>query len=91
MIHRSMEWIVDLFLAKCEEVAWTLQVKLLQIVYINDVIIIEVSLEQVTLMEKATNGQARNKLWFYQREGRITASNIKAALRTSHIMPVSKL
>ena len=48
-------------------------------------------MEQVILMEKATHGQARNKLWFCQREGRITAYNFKAAVHTSQSMPATSL
>ena len=36
----------------------------------------QVSLEQVTLLEKYTREQADNKVWFQQREGQITASNL---------------
>ena len=35
--------------------------------------------QQAENLEKATRGQLKNKLWFYHRAGRVTASNFKSA------------
>ena len=49
----------------------------------------QVSFEQVILLDKSTCGQA-NKL-FQHREGQITASNFKAFARTNPSMPATIL
>ena len=80
-------------LAKCEEVTRTL--KVLYYIFgqwlIGGHLCLQVNLEQVVLLEKSTRGQACNKSWFQQREGRITASNFKAVVRTDPSMPAMSL
>ena len=79
-------------LAKCEEASHTLKVRVERVVLVIMILaIIKVSLEQIVTMEKSTHRQAQNKLWFRHREGRITASNFKAAARTSRSMPAVSL
>ena len=50
-----------------------------------------VTADQATLVEKMTRGQAKSRLWFQQRAGRITASKIKNALSTSVGNPAPSL
>ncbi|XP_072041956.1 uncharacterized protein [Amphiura filiformis] len=52
---------------------------------------IKVSTEEVRAVEKDTRDQAASKLWHYQRTGRITASNFKAAARTDPTWPSESL
>ena len=42
-------------------------------------------------MEKETRGQTSKNSWFAHRAGRITASRMKAAARTSSVMPSQSL
>ena len=39
---------------------------------------------QVTAVEERTKGQAKSKLWYQMRSGRITASNFIAVCHTIH-------
>ena len=50
-----------------------------------------VTADQATLVEKMTRGQAKSRLWFQQRAGRITASKMKNTLSTSVDNPALSL
>lgn len=52
---------------------------------------LQVSLDQVTELERSTKEQAKSKLWNIHREGRITASNFKAVVKTNPCMPAESL
>ncbi len=43
------------------------------------------------MLEKCTRDQSRCKLWHIHREGRITASNVKAVIATNPSMPAQSL
>ena len=47
----------------------------------------KISRYTVVLLEECTRGQAANKRWFQNREGRIIASTFKAAAKTKPSMP----
>ena len=50
-----------------------------------------VSSEQSSMVEQHTRDQAKSRLWFYHRAGRITASKFKAAVHTDAAMPSQSL
>ena len=52
---------------------------------------IVVTPSQATLIEEQTRHQARSRLWFRMRSGRITASKFKAACRTDPCSPSHSL
>ena len=52
---------------------------------------LSISLEQTLELEKATRGQHQSKLWFQHRAGHVTASLLKAAVRTDHSQPSRSL
>ena len=62
-------------------------VKLFKHVYMYICMFSQITDAQKYWVEKETKEQAKTKLWFYQRAGRITASNFKAAARTDQSMP----
>jgi hypothetical protein len=52
---------------------------------------LQVSEEQALNLEKETRDQAKSKLWFKQRAGRITASRFKSVVSTDVAMPSQSL
>ena len=52
---------------------------------------LNVTSEQSSIVEQHTRDQAKSKLWFYHRAGRITASKFKAAVHTDAAMPSQSL
>ena len=48
---------------------------------------VEVTEEMVRNVEEATRKQSKSRLWFHYRAGRVTASKMKQACRTSEEMP----
>ena len=44
---------------------------------------IKITAEQARVIEENTRSQAKSKVWFQQRSGRITASKLKAAVHTN--------
>lgn len=51
----------------------------------------ELTVSQVQAVERATRGQSESRIWFRQRAGRITASNLKRALQTNPTKPAKTL
>ena len=52
---------------------------------------IKVTPAQAKIVEESTRSQAKSKIWFQQRSGRITASKLKAAVRTDITHPSRSL
>lgn len=52
---------------------------------------LEISAEQCINLEKSTKDQAKSKLWFTSRAGRVTASNFKSAACTDLTRPSQSL
>ena len=79
-------------LSKCEEVGKNLKVgSYSHIATVYNLLIFQISMEQVNLLEQSTRKQAKCKLWKVHHEGRITASNLKAVDRTNPCMPAESL
>lgn len=52
---------------------------------------ISLSAEQAKAIEETTKDQAKSKIWFQQRAGRVTASKMKAAVHTDITQPAPSL
>ena len=51
----------------------------------------QITKDEITVVEKETRGQSSKKSWFTFRSGRLTASLIRCATKTSHAMPSQSL
>ena len=45
------------------------------------------SFDQAVLVEEQTRGQAKSRIWFDQRAGRITAFRLREAVHTNYLKP----